>query len=73
MATLLDKNEACVTVELKINFLSACTGENVVAKAQVLKMGRTVCVARSDVEADGKPISTALITLQPIKFEVPGG
>lgn len=56
-----------LTVEFKINFLSKAKGDWLVAKARVLKNGRTLTVVSVDVfiqiENTEKKVATALVTL----------
>ncbi|MEM7187315.1 MAG: PaaI family thioesterase [Bacteroidota bacterium] len=54
--TLMDEHASVLTVEFKLNLLAPGKGESLVAKAEVLKSGRTLTVCRCDVFAlgDGK-------------------
>lgn len=55
------------TVELKINYLAAAVGDRLLAKAQVVKAGRRICVVRSDIYAvknnEDVLAATSLVTL----------
>src|SRR5690606_18682261 len=56
------------TVELKVNYLNPAIGEQLVAKAQVIKNGKVLTVVRSDVfavSAEGKETlaATSLVKL----------
>ena len=68
--TLVAEGNTLLTVEYKLNFLSPAQGEMLIARGQVLKAGRTLTVARSDVYAvnDGveKLCATALTTVMTI-------
>jgi len=44
-----------VTNELKMNFLRPAIGGDVLAKAEVMKLGRRVAYATADVFMDGEP------------------
>ena len=46
---LLEPGRSAVTVEYKLNFLSPAEGQWLVARARVLKPGRTLIVSRSEV------------------------
>lgn len=56
-----------LTVEFKINFLNKAKGNKLVAKATVIKNGRTLTVAGVDVfvqsDKTAKKVATALVTL----------
>lgn len=47
--SLFDANSAPLTVEYKLNILRPGEGERMVAKARVIKPGRTLTVVQSDV------------------------
>ncbi len=47
--TLMPADASVLTVEYKINMLAPATGERLVARAEVLKPGRSLAVVRSDV------------------------
>jgi uncharacterized protein (TIGR00369 family) len=49
--SLFDANSAPLTVEYKLNILRPGEGERMVARAQVVKPGRTLTVVQSDVFA----------------------
>ncbi len=65
--TLLDPGQAVLTAEFKINLLRPAKGDALVCRARVLKPGRTLCVAESDVFAvsDGTEthVSRTVVTL----------
>ena len=65
--TLMDAETSILTVEFKLNLLAPGAGERLVARARVLRPGRTLTVCRSDVFGltgeDEKHCATALVTL----------
>jgi len=65
--TLMPATASVLSVEFKVNLLSPALGERFIARAQVLKPGRTLTVCRGDVFAvkDGteKLIMTMLATM----------
>jgi len=69
--TLKGPDPYFVTVELKINYLNPALGDTLFARAQVLKDGKTLSVAKTDLIAlrDSKETlaATALVTLMEIK------
>ncbi|PQA85642.1 PaaI family thioesterase [Hyphococcus luteus] len=71
-ASVLPEGKACLTVELKINFMKPAEGDMLVAEATALSRGRSIGVVRSDVwaEKDGARamVATALVTLKSISL-----
>ncbi len=65
--SLLSADATVLTVEYKINLLRPGIGERLRCRAEVLRQGRRVVVAESDVFADAggteKQIAKALVTL----------
>lgn len=65
--TLMSAEASVLSVEFKVNLLSPAVGERFIARAQVLKPGRTLTVCRGDVFAvrDGqeKLVMTMLATM----------
>jgi len=53
-----------LSVELKVNLLRPAAGERFVARATVLKPGRTLTVTRADVLAFGEAGSTLVAAMQ---------
>ncbi|KIL99260.1 Phenylacetic acid degradation protein PaaD thioesterase [Paramagnetospirillum magnetotacticum MS-1] len=47
--SLMPSGSAVLTTEFKVNLLNPAKGEKLVARAEVLKSGRTLVVVRSDV------------------------
>ena len=66
-ATLLAEGKIVLSVEFKINLLRPAKGESLRCRAKILKAGKTISVAESEVYAvtDGKEtlVSKATITL----------
>ncbi|CAA7619248.1 PaaI family thioesterase [Magnetospirillum sp. SS-4] len=60
-----------LTVEFKMNLLNPAEGEVLVARAEVIKSGRTLMVVRSDVTARGKgtetPVAAMLATMMSLQ------
>ncbi len=69
--TLMAPDAAVLTVEFKVNLLAPGKGEAVVARAKVLKPGRTLSVVRGDVFAvDGgaeRLVATMLATMMAVR------
>lgn len=65
--TLADADSSILTVEYKINLVSPADGDLLIARGRVVKPGRTLVPAQSDVFVvkDGKEklVATALVTL----------
>lgn len=71
--TLVRENEMVLSAEFKINLLRPAQGDRLRCRATVLKPGRTLIVAESEVYAirDGKEklVAKATVTLAPVKKE----
>jgi uncharacterized protein (TIGR00369 family) len=69
--TLMPPEAAVLTVEFKVNLLAPGKGEAFVARARVLKPGRTLTVVRGDVLAvergDEKLVATMLATMMTVR------
>lgn len=65
--SLMPKDASVLTVEYKLNFVAPADGETLVAKARVIKPGRTLVVTQADVFAlkagQSKLCATMLQTL----------
>lgn len=65
--SLMSDEDSVLTVEYKVNLLAPARGERVVARAEVMRPGRTLTIVRSDVfaEAGGATelCATAVVTL----------
>ena len=72
-STLMPKGTAAVTVEYKINFAAPATGERLIARAEVIKAGRSLSVARAEVyalsEGAERLCAVALVTLAPMSVD----
>lgn len=66
--TLMSPDDSVLTVEYKVNLLAPAKGDRVVARAEVMRPGRTLTIVRSDVFAlegeDAEELcATAVVTL----------
>ncbi len=62
--SLMPEGSGVVSVEFKINLLLPAFGENFLAKARVVRAGKTLSVCTADVIADGeKVVATMLATM----------
>jgi uncharacterized protein (TIGR00369 family) len=65
--TLMAADESVLSVEFKVNLLAPAVGEKFIARAQVIKPGRTLTICRADVFAinsgEEKMIATMLATM----------
>lgn len=72
--TLMPAAAGVLSVEFKVNLLSPAVGEKLIARAQVIKPGRTLTVCRADVFAhnngEEKMIATMLATMISRKKEL---
>jgi acyl-CoA thioesterase len=60
---MLDNGQACATIELKINFLSPVTKEDMIAEGRVIKKGRQIVLGEADVKSpEGKLLARVLTT-----------
>jgi uncharacterized protein (TIGR00369 family) len=68
--TLMPRDTAVLTAEYKVNLVSPASGDTFIARASVLKSGRTLTVARGDAFAlqagTEKLIATMLATIMTI-------
>jgi uncharacterized protein (TIGR00369 family) len=69
--TLMPADVAVLTVEFKVNLLAPGKGEAVVARARVVKPGRTLTVVRGDVLAlergEERLVATMLATMMTVR------
>jgi uncharacterized protein (TIGR00369 family) len=49
--TLMPSDAAVLSIEFKVNMLAPAKGESIVARAEVIRSGRTIVVCRADVYA----------------------
>ncbi|GLQ07734.1 hypothetical protein GCM10007924_29550 [Sneathiella chinensis] len=65
--TLMPAGERCRTAEYKLNLLAAAEGARLEAEARIVKAGRTLKVAETNVycinESERKHVAMALVTL----------
>ena len=68
--SVVTKDYRILTLEFKINFLRPATGDALVCRAQVVKEGKSILVADSEVfsQSNGleKLVAKALVTLMPV-------
>jgi uncharacterized protein (TIGR00369 family) len=69
--TLMPADAAVLTAEFKVNLLAPGKGEAIVARARVLKSGRTLTVVRGDVFAldrgEERLVATMLATMMAVR------
>jgi uncharacterized protein (TIGR00369 family) len=69
--TLMPADVAVLTVEFKVNLLAPGKGEAVIARARVVKPGRTLTVVRGDVLAlergEQRLVATMLATMMTVR------
>lgn len=69
--TLMPADAAVLSIEFKVNLLAPGRGEAVVARARVLKPGRTISVVRGDVFAvergEERLVATMLATMMVVR------
>lgn len=69
-ASVLPEGKACMTIELKINYMKPAQGDALAAEAKVISAGGTIGVVQSEVygEKDGERTlcAVALVTLRAI-------
>ena len=75
-ASAKPKDSYFTTVELKVNYLNPAFGEQLVAKAQVVKNGKMLTVVRSDVfsitnKGEEPLAATSLVTLMQLSKKAP--
>jgi acyl-CoA thioesterase len=51
----------CTTTELKVNYLRPILGEKAVARAYLVRAGKTLCVSRVDILDDAKQLAAIAI------------
>ena len=74
-ATIIPPDKIVLSIELKINLLRPATGERLVCRAQILRSGRQIVVAESEVfsvDSSGERlVSKATVTLAVVPRPVP--
>lgn len=70
--TALPTGKIAVTVDLHVNFLASANGATLVAKAQAIQVGKTICVVKVKIETDtpvGQQIcAIAIATLRVVEM-----
>jgi uncharacterized protein (TIGR00369 family) len=61
--SLMPEESNVLSVEFKINLLAPAAGERFIARARVLRPGKTLTVTTADVLADAKLVATMLATM----------
>jgi uncharacterized protein (TIGR00369 family) len=69
--TLMPSGTGVLSVEFKVNLLAPAVGERIVARGRVVKAGKTLTVAQSDVVAESggleKPIALLTATMMTVE------
>jgi uncharacterized protein (TIGR00369 family) len=62
--SMMPMDRGCLTTEFKINLLAPATGERIIARGKVVKAGRTLTLAQTEVfaEKEGREQLIALLT-----------
>jgi uncharacterized protein (TIGR00369 family) len=70
-ALVIDKDQTVLSIEFKVNLLRPAKGPELVCRARVLRSGRTIIVAESEVfdcgEAGERLTAKAMVTLAVVK------
>ena len=61
--SLTSPGDLVTTAEYKLNFLALWRGKTLIARAEVLRLGRSITVCRADAFADGQLTARMLATL----------
>ena len=61
--TLMPATSSVLSVEFKVNLLSPATGDRIIARAEVKRVGKLLTVCTADALADGKICATMLATM----------
>ena len=51
----------CTTTELKVNYLRPIVGEKAIARAYLVRAGKTLCVSRVDITDDANQLAAIAI------------
>lgn len=66
--SMLEPNERCATLEMKINYIAALHNEDCLAEARVIHKGRTSIVVEAEIKTEaGRLISKTLATFIVLK------
>ena len=60
--SILDENELCATVEIKISYVSAVKSGHLVCDTRVIDRSRRIATMESEVSRDGELVAKALGT-----------
>ena len=69
--SLMPASASLVTVEYKINILAPGRGERLLARAEVIKSGRTLSIARGEVYAEQSGAQTLCAVMQQTLMMLP--
>ena len=61
--SLTSAGDAVTTAEYKLNFLAPASGSEVIARAEVIRPGRSITVCRADAFSDGRLTARMLATI----------
>lgn len=65
--TRLQEEEACATIEMKINYLAAVTEGTLTCDARVIHKGKRIAVLESEIMNDGRLVAKAMGTFSIFK------
>ncbi len=71
--SLMDADDQILTVEYKLNLMAPASGELLIARAHVLRPGRTLTVTRADVFVVKDGVGTVCAALQQTLMRLAGG
>lgn len=72
--SLMEPGFEVLAIEFKVNFLAPAVGERLIARASVVRSGRTITVSRADgwMVRGGEEVQVATMTGTMMKVEKPG-
>jgi len=70
--TLMPSDAAVLSIEFKVNMLAPAQGESIVARAEVIRAGRTIAVCRADVHAATAGVEKLVAAMQGTMMVVTG-
>lgn len=72
--SLMEPGFEVLAIEFKVNFLAPAVGERFIARASVVRSGRTITVSRADgwMVRGGEEVQVATMTGTMMKVEKPG-
>jgi uncharacterized protein (TIGR00369 family) len=70
--SVMSHDAAVLSIEFKINMLAPASGERVVARARVIRAGRTIVVTAADVFAEQQGTETLVATMTGTMMAVQG-